>query len=253
MKRGPSHARKLPGGTYAYELLDRLARILVKTGHSPKDLEREFRAICRRYPEPRRAWQAADLAFVADLPHILAYWHADPAYLDSRGRPAPLPLKSRGPSLTALIKRVLPHEDVRSVAESLIRARAVRYRTGRYLPTTRLVVHRRHQAHVHALNTVMGMLRTVASNISSRGESTILERTAINPNFPVQRLEGFNRELKTRAEKILWGVDGDMRRHEATGKGPRIRLGVGIFAFQEPLTRTSRGPRTKRTRRRTKA
>ena len=91
------------------------------------------------------------------------------------------------------------------------------------------------------------MLRTVERNVSGPKKFAILERTALNPSFPVSALPAFHRRLKAQAGQILWGVDGDMRRQEEKNPlGARVRLGVGIFAFEEPIAGERRAHRVQR-------
>jgi hypothetical protein len=97
----------------------------------------------------------------------------------------------------------------------------------------------------------LGMLRTVERNISGSRSCAILERAAMNPNFPVSALPAFHRRLNPHAEEFLWGIDGDMRRREMVASGgPRTRLGVCVFAFEEEpgvgkRSLESRGRRTR--------
>jgi hypothetical protein len=240
--------RRPTGGgiSYSREFLERLVRILVHSGHSPKQLAREFRDICARLKEPARRWDPTRLAYVADLTHVIAHWYADPQYLDSRGAPLPLPLRGRGPSLCALIERVLPEENAVAVAQSLCRVQGVRRRAGRYVPSGRCIVFPQTSGRFHGLAALLGMLRTVEHNVAGVKTSAILERTAINPSFPVSALPAFHRRLKAQATDFLWNVDGDMRRREnGAAGGARTRLGVGVFAFEEPLApdRGARKPR----------
>jgi hypothetical protein len=73
---------------YSWECLSRLARILVRCGHSPNDLVSELREICRTLRVPRRRWDPTQLNFISDLPHVIARWHSDPRYkrADFQGR-----------------------------------------------------------------------------------------------------------------------------------------------------------------------
>ena len=249
--------RRSPGrssgdrATHSREALERLARILVSTGHSPRHLAREFRDICGRLREPTRTWDARQSTYLWDLPHIIAHWHADPQYIDAQGAPLPLRLRAQGPSLTALIKRVLPREKPEAVAESLTKLQGVRKRGGLYVPSGRYHNYSRASAWVHGFTALLGMLRTVEHNVAPRRRSQpILERTAVNPSFPASELPSFHRKLKAEAERILWRMDEHMRRREILRRdGPRVRVGVGIFAFEEPRARqgpTRRGARSKR-------
>lgn len=254
--RAPARVRRRPhgGGTrYSREFLERLARILVHAGHSPAELAREFREICSRLKRQSQRWNEAHLAYFVDLTHVNTHWHDDPKYLDSAGRPIALPLHGRGPSLTTLIEHALPAEDPEAVARTLMRVRAIRRRGSLYEPTERYVVYQSAKARLHGLTALLGMLRTVEHNVARRRKSRpMLERTALNPGFPVSELPAFHRRLNAAAEEILWTLDGDMRRREAAHRdGPRVRLGVGIYAFEEPV-RPEREPRKHRRARRGK-
>lgn len=235
-------------GASAREFLERLARILVHTGHSPHELRSEFQRICDALKEPRREWDPAELNYLADLPHVIAQWHADPQYLDPRGAPLALPLKGRGPSVLTLIERALPEADPAAAASSLVRLKAVRRYRGRYLPNERYLLLSEESGFVHALTALLGMLRTVERNVSGPRGTTILQRCAFNPSFPVRALPKFHAHVKTTADQFLWGMDGDMRRvQHADPHGPRTRLGVGVFVFEEPVT-ARRSPALKRSR-----
>ena len=256
MRRAVSQLRKRSGGSgvgYSYEFLERLARILVHTGHSPRKLAREFRAICGRLKEPRQAFDPACLNFLADLPHVVARWHADPQFVDSKGHPIALPLRSRGLSLSVLIARVLPGEDTKAVVESLIRLRAIRRQGACYLPTDRQLRLTEQSGRVHGLMALLGILRTVQHNLSPASRSsTILERAAINPHYPVRSLPAFHRWAKSFGGKVLWDADGKMRRREARRPAePTTRLGFAVFVFEDPLvTGTRRGREASSPRRR---
>jgi hypothetical protein len=224
------------GVSGAREFLERLARILVHTGHSPRELRHVFDQICDELKEPRRKWDPAELNYLADLPHVNAHWHADPRYLDSRGAPLALPLKDKGPSLLNLIERALPDADPAAAAQSLVRLKGVYRRKDRYLPSERYVRLSQESGSVHGLTALLGMLRTVERNLSGPRERAILQRCAFNPSFPVRALPTFHAHAKAVAGEFLWGMDTDMRRaEEADPDGPRTRLGVGVFVFEEPI------------------
>jgi len=235
VKRRVRKATRSPAAdmSYSREVLERVAHILVRTGHSPEALEREFHEVCARFNEPSRRWNPKELDYFADIPHVIAHWHADPEYLDSRGAPRPLPLRGRRPSLYALIRRVLPAEQPASVAESLARVKALRRRGGLYVPRARHFTYPDNIARIHGLTALLGMLRTVEHNVADRRKlAPILERAAVNPTFPASALPAFHRRLRALASEFLWTIDRDMRRQEvAKMGGARVRLGVGVFAF----------------------
>jgi hypothetical protein len=99
---------------------------------------------------------------------------------------------------------------------------------------------------LHGLTLLHGLLRTVEHNIAHPEGATLLERAAINPRFPVRYLPEMHQRFKDRATTFLWQTDGEMRKRERpSDPGDAVRLGVGIFAFEDPLT-TGRAGRSAR-------
>jgi hypothetical protein len=210
---------------------------MVSAGHSPKRLLAEFKIVCARMKEPARKWDPADLAYVADLPHVLSHWHMDAEYTNTEGAPRPLRLRSTGPSLAALIKRVYPDAAAAPVVRALVRARAVRENKGYYEPLARRVLYleRTHARH-HALLSVYELLRTVTRNCASgRRGPPLLHQTAINPWFPERYLPELHERAKRLAAELLWELDRFMRRREITRKGsePVRRVGLGVYAIED--------------------
>jgi len=220
----------------ARECLSRVARILVYCGFSPQTLSREFQGICQALREPARACDPARFSYFADLPHIMSYWYSDPEYLDPSGAPVPLPLSGRGPSLSALIQRVLPDENPASVADALVQFEGVRRHKGVYVPMQRYLAFSERSAGVHGLNTLLGVLGTVEHNVASPRASRILARTAVNPSYPASLSPLFHRWVKKLADKLLKNADNYMELREGRDKrGPRVRLGLSILGFETPL------------------
>jgi hypothetical protein len=128
----------------------------------------------------------------------------------------------------------------------------VHRRKNRYLPSERYFLLSQESGFVHGLTALLGMLRTVERNLSAARGAAILQRCAFNPSFPVRALPEFHAHVKRAAGDFLWGMDGDMRRaQEADPSGPRTRLGVGVFVFEDPSrapARRSRGSAARRAR-----
>jgi hypothetical protein len=234
LSRRPS---MLPRPSDSAEFLEALVPLMVSAGHSPKRLLAEFKLICGRMKEPAREWDPADLAYVADLPHVLSHWYTDAEYLDSEGAPRPLRLRSSGPSLTALIKRVYPDAQPAPVVQALVSARAVREQAGLYEPFAHRVLYlEKTYAHQHALLSVFELLRTVTRNCAGgRRGPPLLHQTAINSWVPERYLPELHKRLKRQAGEILWEFDRFMRRRESTRKKsePVRRVGLGIYAIEE--------------------
>jgi len=231
---------RLPSRSYAEEVLSESATILVKTGHSPKELVRTFRQICRALDEPPRPFDPGAIAYVVGLSHVVAHWYSDPAFRDRGGQPSRLPLRSRGPCLATLIHRVFPRQDVKAVAGSLERAGAVKRHGRLYAPTNRYVslTQDLSSVHIHALTSLVGMLRTVQHNISCADDphARLLERRATSPYIPIRALPEVHRRIKRDMTALLWKLDGYLRSWEVKpGSEPTTHIGVGAYAYEDPI------------------
>jgi hypothetical protein len=234
--------------TYSGELLTLMAQILVHTGHSPSKLAQEFADICSGLKEPARVSDPPDLNFLTGLTEVIARWHAESEFLDSKGRPLALPFRSGNRSLTSLIARVLPNEDPSGVLDALMKFDGIRRDGGLYLPTDRQVRFTEANARLYGLQALRGMLRTIEYNVTrATPSSTIQERVAVNPYFPVHALEAFHRWLRGHAKEWLWKAHSYMGRRESHNRSePTTRLSVAVFAFEDPMvTGTSLAPQDK--------
>jgi hypothetical protein len=230
---------RLPAAAdYSLDSLQRLANILVLSGHSPSQLERTFRQICRRLKPATRRFDPLQPAFLADLPHVLSLWHSEPEYLNAEGRPAVLlPSSRRGVSLGELIHRVLPGEPPTRVIRALLDTRGIQRAGKGYRPTGRHLSYREDSGSVYGLNTLNRMLRTVEHNLSGSRKQAIFERSAVHPDFPVQALKTYQRRFKARAANFLWEEDEQLRRFADEVSGTeRTRAGVVVFTFIDPVS-----------------
>ena len=234
---------------YAQDILKQALTILVQTGHSPAELTRIVRELCRTLAEPERPFDPGVIPYVAGLPHIVAHWYSDPNFRGPDGQPRRIPLHGRGPTLTHLIRRLFPHQDVRRVTESLLRANAIQRRGRLYLPTDRYVAFTQDlsSVHVHGLMSLAGMLRTVRHNIASGDPAeTLLERSTKNPCIPVRALPEIHRRIKREVTALLWKLDGYLRSWEVEpGSEATTHVGVGAYAYEDPIVTGRRGPRTR--------
>jgi hypothetical protein len=148
------------------------------------------------------------------------------------------------------------------VIQALRQVKAIRREGRRYRPTGRQLAlqHQRVIGWLHGLTALRGLLRTVEHNIAHPEGATLLERAAINPRFQVRYLPEMHQRFKDRAATFLWQLDSEMRKRESSDKRANVvRLGIGIFAFEDPLITGRSGralqlraQRARKTRSRTK-
>jgi hypothetical protein len=238
------------------EAMERIVRLLVRRGASKRCIQGAFRRAWLRVPPSAAAEGRRASRELIDVSHVLTLWFSDPLYVDAQGNPLSLPLRGRAPSLASLVQHVDPALDPRQVLKPLIQAEAVRRIGRRYSPRSRAVAFRGTGAPLHARNlrALLGMLRTLEHNTEPTEKvASWFEYVAENPRFPVSAREPFDAGLREDAMTFLRGQDSRMLSHERKAKPgePMVRMGVGVFRFEEDVVPGSGArPRMKRSRQR---
>jgi hypothetical protein len=234
--------------------MERFVRVLVRRGVSQRTVQRAFRRAWLHVPRDAAEHNRRASRELVDVGHVLTLWFGDPFYVDARGDPLRLPLRGPAPSLASLVQHIDPTLNVTQVLKCLIRADAVRRIGNRYLPRSRAVAFRGTGAPLHARNlrALLGLLRTLEHNLGPKGSAPPwFEYVAENPRFPVGAREPFDARLREDAMTFLLSEDSRMLNHERKAKPgePTVRMGVGVFRFEEEVLPSSGAPsRTKRPR-----
>jgi len=251
MTRRRAPKRKSTLDSQAAEAVTRFVRVLAR-GCRPKDIAHAMLKACRAIP---KGWTQPAKAATREIDaaaHMVTLWFSEPAYLDARGNPRPLPLHGRGASLESLARRADRDLETKKVVRHLSNARALRRIGTRYLPRDRLVSFRGLGGSYHSRNLrgLLALLRTLQHNsVPNRSTLGWFEAFALNPRFPVKERAGFDKRVRVGARRLLFQFDADMHRRERRRKkGERtVPLGVAIYLFEEqPLRGRSRRRRSKR-------
>ena len=236
----------------ALEAVTRFVRVLTHCGYRSEDVGREVMNACRKVPKTWTRSAKGDVPGMDAAAQAVTVWFSDPAYLDSRGNPLPLPLRGANLSLESLLQRVDPDVDAAELLPHLLRWQVLRRLRNRYLPRDHLVMLAGpggpHNARV--VHGLLSMLRTLEHN--SEPERTTpgwFEVIAYNRRFPVSGCEAFEQRFRPLGLRLLQRVDSYLHRRERRRKkGERtVQVGVGVYLFEEKL-RSLQARRTKRTR-----
>jgi hypothetical protein len=180
---------------------------------------------------------------VTKASRVLSAWHQDRDFLDSQGKPLPLPLEGEGVSFAALLRRC-GAGDVRpsTLLKELLGAQAVREtRDGRLEPLKRSYVP---QSMDEKLITMWGkritdVAKTYVHNLTRPATApTRFERAAVNDSVNASALPEFQRFLEEEGEAFLERVDAWLTAHEAradASDNPHgvVRLGAGLYHIQD--------------------
>jgi hypothetical protein len=238
----------------AVEAMERFVRVLVRRGVTRRTIELGLRSAWRRIPRSAYASGVRSERELTDVSHVLTVWFVDPLYVDSGGEPLHLSVQGPAPSLATLVQHVDPALDVEQVLEYLLKFDAVRRIGSRYAPRSRALALRGTGAptHAHSLRGLLGMLRTLEHNVEPKSKAPAwFEYFAENPRFPVSARESFDTALSLDAMRFLRDWDSRMLTDErkANPGEPTVRIGVGVYRYEEespPGTHESTQKRQKR-------
>jgi len=234
----------------ASEAVARFVRVLAHCGCTPEDIGQEVVRACREIPRSWPTKAMAALREMDDAAHVLTLWFSDPAYLDARGAPRPLPLRGAGGSLEGLAYRANPKLEARALLRYFVRHGALRRKGQNYVPKDRVLLLRNAGGpeHFRHLRALVAMLRTLEHNSQpKRRVPGWYEVFAENPRFPVRAIPAFDRRLRFHSDNLLRRFDTAMLQQERVRKPgePTVRIGVGVYRFEEAPLR----PRPARRRR----
>jgi len=245
---GDRRARSRPASLSepARQALGHLVRILARCGSRPEDIVAGVREECEQIPRHWVAEARRAPRWISDAAHVLTVWFGEAAYLDSDGRPRPLPLEGASTSVAALVRSVDRKLDPREVLTYLIRSGAVRRKGTRYAPRKRFLRLRGTQGYFFTLRTLNNMLGTVQHNLHhKRTEPALFEYSVDNPSFPLSKLPQLYEYVKALGGETLTRVDLHLRQRETTRrKGePTVRVGLGFYIWRDPVRSLSPGRR----------
>jgi hypothetical protein len=228
---------------YRNRTLEQMLRILcgfgIALGATRPDLRREFtRALAAATKSPYRMSEAKGFELFHGAGELIAAWYGQPALVDDKGQPQPLPLE--GPvSVESLTRTYMPEYSAAEVIDVLLAERIlVRLPNGLYRPVRRA-------AYVPRLNgltmdraavLLSGLLTTMAWNHAGpKGRLKRLERQAHASHLPVDKIPEFEGLVKQLATLLATQVDVWMSSRQAAGSQNTrtARVGVHLFSYVE--------------------
>ena len=225
----------------AIEAIKLFVRLLAQCGCPTDAVLEQVQRACTQVPRHVVREARAAPREISDATHVLTVWFSDPAYLDERGTPRPLPLRGASRSLETLVSSIDRRLDAREVLAYLLKGRALRRLGSRYVPRGRVLSLRgvRGPNEFRNLRGLLAMLRTLEHNSRPRRQApSWFEFCAENPRIPKRACAKYDEFVSVRAMRLLYDVDSELRRLELTCKPgePTVRLGTGVYRFEEDLS-----------------
>ena len=188
---------------------------------------------------------------------LIGRWTSDPTTSDRRGRPRPIPYRSkRGPSFMKLAQRVttdvapgvLLEQLVASGAVEVLEGNVIALRTPAFVPRARSA----QQLEILAEDP-RELIETILRNALGETGEKLLQRKVYYDNFGADAAADIRMLARREGERFLARIERLLARHDrdrnpkAAG-GARHYAGVGVYFFESTDARTQTRAPARRTR-----
>ncbi len=174
---------------------------------------------------------------------VIAGWLKDPQFGDGRGHPAPLPMEGKRGSFAALVKVYSGDIPVRAMLDELLHVGAVQLmKDGRVCLRSRGYIPQKSAAEkLSILGTdTADLIATIDHNVYVNPRNPRFQRKVMYDNVPVEAAQEFQTIVAARGQELLEALDRWLSHRDRdvnpSSKGTgRVRLGVGLYHFEERL------------------
>ncbi len=190
----------------------------------------------------RRSRAAGSDSISAGL--VLDAWHRDRSYLDQKGKPKPVRLFGRKPSVQALVRsQGIKTNDVVFTRKLKSLGLLVLCSRGRYSPCGDAALISQNDPIViqHTASALSMLLETVGRNVNStQAIGPLIERTAEIPDLPEDYVAEFEKFTQLQGRIFVRTINDWLESRRATrlrsrSSVPKVRAGVHTYAYVEPL------------------
>lgn len=217
-----------------------LSRASILTGLTRKDVTR-----LAADTAPERA--ASDEGYNRAA-RVLTGWARDPDFHGADGQPKVLAPLEGADSFAALVKRYSGDMPARAVLDELLRVGAVAERDdGRLELLTAGYVPRGSEVDKLGIlgSDVADLIATIDHNLQHADTDPRFQRKVMYTEFPASQLASFRKLSTAQAQALLEKFDRWLADHVNSVKSddstqPPMRVGMGIYYFEEPMVPNSR-------------
>lgn len=217
-----------------------LSRASILTGLTRKDVTR-----LAADTAPERA--ANDEAYNRAA-RVLTGWARDTEFHDRDGQPKTLQPLDGPASFAMLVRRYSGDMPARAVLDELLRVGAVREHEDHTLElVTAGYVPRAGETEKLGIlgSDVADLIATIDHNLQHADTDPRFQRKVMYTEFPASQLPAFRRLSTAQAQALLERFDRWLAEHQDSAQAdgetqPPMRVGMGIYYFEEPVVPTSR-------------
>lgn len=212
-----------------------ISRISILTGLTRKEVQRLLKEPAEAEPGMAEEYNRAA--------RVMTGWVRDPDFGDGKGHPIPLKLEGKRASFAALVKRYSGDMPVKAVLDELLRVGAVKQlRDGRIGLLARGFIPVKGPTHKLAIlgSDTADLIETIDHNLYKNPTRPRFQRKVMYDNVPADAAKEFRVLAAAHGQELLETLDRWLSQRDrdvnpaAKGAG-RVRLGVGLYHFEERL------------------
>ena len=181
---------------------------------------------------------------------VITGWVRDPDFGDGKGHPHPLRMEGSRASFSELVKRYSGDIPVRAMLDELLRTGAIKQlKDGRicllsrgYIPQKGVV----EKLHVLGTDTA-DLISTIDHNVSASPSKPRFQRKVMYDNVSVEAAKEFQTLAAAQGQEFLEAIDRwlshrDRDVNPASKGNGRVRVGLGVYYFEERLDSDQENP-----------
>jgi hypothetical protein len=183
---------------------------------------------------------------------VITGWVRDPDFGDGKGHPHPLRIEGKRASFSELVKRYSGDIPVRAMLDELLRVGAVKQlKDGRICLLSRGYIPQKgpvEKLQVLGADTA-DLIATIDHNLYQKPTKPRFQRKVMYDNVPAEAAREFRTLAAAQGQELLEAIDRWLSHRDrdvnpaSKGTG-RVRVGLGIYHFEEQLDSDQKDPRS---------
>lgn len=219
-----------------------ISRISILTGLTRKEVHRILQKPSESDPATTERYNRAA--------RVITGWVRDSDFGDGKGHPSPLRMEGKRTSFSELVKRYSGDIPVRAVLDELLSVGAVKcLKDGRICLLARGYVPQKGPIEKLGVlgSDTADLIATIDHNLYQKPAKPRFQRKVMYDNVPLAAAEEFHAIAAAWGQELLEALDRWLSHHDrdanpsVKGTG-RVRLGVGVYHFEEQLDFESKSP-----------
>ncbi len=218
------------------------SRIAILTGLTRKEVQRLLAQPPDTEPASTEEYHRAS--------RVITGWVRDPDFGDGKGHPHPLRMEGKRASFSALVKRYSGDIPIRAMVDELLRVGAVKQlKDGRICLLSRGYIPQKGQVEkLQVLGSdTADLIMTIDHNLYQKPTMPRFQRKVMYDNVPVEAAREFQTLAAAQGQELLEAIDRWLAHRDrdinpaSKGTG-RVRVGLGIYHFEEQLDSDRKNP-----------